>query len=301
MTDEVSDQNATIERLEKELESERETSAKLRLSLENLDRKVASVQDEFERRFEDVQARARKAESKLSDQSARLNVLGAGREESMRELNETRAELARVAAERDKLQRQLVSVEEMQTETIALSDEDPDSGAVTQDALPTIEELMANLNIMMEEAGQDGRAPELGQALEAPDGEWQEMISPELMAPEEFVRREAEQEVASSPERCRLLVYLGDEQPIRYPIHKEVTTIGRAESADIQIEGDFISRVHARIVSAEGKTYIEDAGSKNGIKLNYEHVQRRELQHGDVIGFGRLRFTYIDSGGLAPD
>lgn len=296
--DNSAEHEPTIERLEKDLESEREKSAKLRQSLENLENKIAEVQAQFEQRLEDVQSRARKAESKLVDQSARLNLLGAGREESMRELKETRAELKRVASERDRLQKQLTDVEDMQTETIALPEEedDPESLGATQDALPTIDELMANLNTMIEESGNDGRRPDLGQQLnESQDGEWQEMIAPELIAPERFIA-EAERGSADSSQRRRLLVYLGSEHPIKYPLYKEVMTIGRADSADIQIEGDFISRVHARIVSTEEETYIEDAGSKNGIKLNSEHVERHVLEHGDIIGFGKLRFTFVDSG-----
>lgn len=298
MSENESGQVATIESLEDELAAERETSAKLRQSLENLERTVAEVKDEFEQRFEDVQTRARKAEAKLVDQSARLNALGAGREQSMRELNDMRAELARVASERDRLQRRLVAVEGMQTETVALPDGGPENDAATQDALPTIDELMASLNTMIEAGDDDGRRLDSGQSSDIQESEWREMIAPEVIAPEEFVRREAEREAARSPQRRRLLVYLHEERPIKYPIYKDVMTIGRAESADIQIDGDFISRVHARIVSADGRTFIEDAGSKNGIKVNSEHVRRGELEHGDVIGLGILRFTFIDSGGV---
>ena len=72
-------------------------------------------------------------------------------------------------------------------------------------------------------------------------------------------------------------------------------TIGRADSADIRIDGAFISRIHARIVCRDDGTMIEDAGSKNGFKVNSEAVKHHNLTHGDVIGIGKLRFMFVDT------
>jgi pSer/pThr/pTyr-binding forkhead associated (FHA) protein len=74
-----------------------------------------------------------------------------------------------------------------------------------------------------------------------------------------------------------------------------VITIGRSTSADIQIDDDFISRIHARIVSDEYRTIVEDVDSKNGIKVNSRLIARHALQHGDVIGLGKLRFTFVET------
>jgi pSer/pThr/pTyr-binding forkhead associated (FHA) protein len=153
------------------------------------------------------------------------------------------------------------------------------------------------------------------------------MLAPELIVPEEFGgkdeskgRRERRREerrraMASAPRSIaipeaaapgenpapppvsgmtRLLVFLDAAHPIKYPLFKDVMTIGRSESADIQIDGHFISRVHARIVRAADKVTVEDVGSKNGISVNSEAVTRHELKHGDVIGIGKLRFTFIE-------
>ena len=93
----------------------------------------------------------------------------------------------------------------------------------------------------------------------------------------------------------QLLVYVDSEHPIKYPLHKEVMTIGRSESADIPIDAVFISGIHARIICREDGTVIEDAGSKNGFKVNSEAVKRHNLTHGDVIGIGQLRLTFVDA------
>jgi hypothetical protein len=94
----------------------------------------------------------------------------------------------------------------------------------------------------------------------------------------------------------RLLVCVDAEPPIKYPLFKTVMTIGRAETADIRVDGDFISRVHARVTTAnDGQVSAEDVASKNGIKVNGQEVRRQVLRHGDVLSLGRLHFTFIDT------
>jgi hypothetical protein len=244
-------------------------------------------------------------------------ALGSGREETMRLLAETRAELARVIAERDQLRKQFVAIEGMQTETVAFTEKEQQEAKEAtgnRETLPSIDELMANLNDMMVQDPRKGVRLS-GQSTEAPESAYQEMLAPELIVPEEFGGKD---ESKRRPERRRedrrregvkensaqdpvgstthLLVYLDAAHPIKYPLFKDVMTIGRSENADIQIEGHFISRVHARILRAANKVTVEDVGSKNGVSVNAETVTRRELKHGDVIGIGRLRFAFIEAG-----
>jgi hypothetical protein len=245
--------------------------------------------ERLERDLRDALDRNARAESKLADLSARVHALGSGREETMLLLSETRAELKRVAAERDRLKKELTGIDAMQTETIALPDGEEEEPGMHP--APSINELMLNLNAMMDESGK-GRGRLSGAAAEQPDAEWREMIPAEVIAPEEFgATRDGK---AAGAKTQRLLVYLDGAHPIKYPIYKEVMTIGRADDADIQIEGDFISRIHARIVTAPGKAVIEDAGSKNGLKINSKIVERHDLRHGDVIAIGKLRFTFVE-------
>jgi hypothetical protein len=267
----------------------------------------------LEQELREMRARSDAAEARLADQSARLNALGSGREETMRLLGETRAELARVIAERDQLRKQFIAIEGMQTETVAFTEEEEEEAAKAtgrRQVLPTIDELMANLNDMMVKDPRRG-VRLTGQSTETPEPVYQEMLAPELIAPEEFGgkdeskrrserRRENRRSNAIAQSgvapTTHLLVYLDAEHPIKYPLYKDVMTIGRSENADIQIEGHFISRVHARILRVADKVSVEDVGSKNGVSVNAESVTRRELKHGDVIGIGRLRFTFIEVG-----
>jgi hypothetical protein len=288
------------------------------------DTESAALIARLEQELRDMRARSEAAEARLADQSSRLMALGSGREETMRLLGETRAELARVTAERDQLRKQFVSIEGMQTETVAFTEQqqqEAKEATGNRETLPSIDELMKNLNDMMVQDPRKG-VRLTGQSTETPDPVYQEMLAPELIVPEEFGgkdeskrrterrredrRRERKaQSVQSSdtPESpaspngatTHLLVYLDAAHPIKYPLFKDVMTIGRSENADIQIEGHFISRVHARLFRAANKVTVEDVGSKNGVSVNAETVTRQELKHGDVIGIGRLRFAFIES------
>jgi len=292
--DTAGEDHAAIARLEQALDTEVKTSAGLRDSLDELRAKVDQIASSFEQRLEEATRRSTTAEHKIADQQKRLVALGSGREESMKLLADARAELARVSIERDELRKQLARIDGMQTATITLGQEEIEEPNIRQ-ALPSIEELMASLG-SIEEAGTRHDSGHLLSPVVGDDEESQEMIAPELVFPEEFGDGKAKSRAAASPARVsRVLVFLDHDTPIKYPIYKNVMTIGRSEQADIQINSDFISRVHARLVSTENSVILEDVDSKNGIKVNSKLTNRHALRHGDVIGLGKLRFTFIDA------
>jgi len=234
-----------------------------------------------------------RAHTRIAEQSARIAALARGREESMRLLDDARAELGRVAAERNRLQQRLVAVEDMQTQTVALPENDAaDTGS--QAELPNVDELMVSLNAMLEDS--DAPVQRRRLAVEQPDAEWHEMIAAEVIAPNVFDDGLQPGAAAPSLPTPRFLVFMNADHPISYPLHKDVMTIGRSESADIKIFGEFVSRIHARIVCREDGVMIEDAGSKNGFKINSKDVERHELQHGDVVTIGKLHLTFVDPG-----
>jgi hypothetical protein len=294
-----------LARLERALAAETATSSSLRESLDALRSKVEQIEASFTQRLEEATRRSSTAEHKLADQQQRLAALGSGREETMRLLAEARSAVARVTIERDELRKQLARVDGMQSSTVALTEEEQDEEPAIQPALPSIEDLMASLGVI-EEAGAAPQPRREGGHLQArvtlDDEESQEMIAPELVFPEEFEEKKGEKPTraddaaaGASGSISRVLVFLDAKQPIKYPLYKKVMTIGRADDADIQVNSDFISRVHARLVSTEAGVTIEDVDSKNGIKVNSKPIERQTLRHGDVLGLGRLRFTFIDT------
>jgi hypothetical protein len=287
--------HAAIARLEQALDAEVKTSESLRDSLDELRAKVDQIETAFMQRLEDATRRGATAEHKLADQQKRLTALGNGREDSMRLLAEARSELARVGAERDELRKALARIDDMQTATVTLGAEEIEEPSIHH-SLPSIEELMASLS-SIEEAGTQHDSGHLLSPVTGDDEESQEMIAPELVFPEEFAEDEQKTRGGPShPRVSRVLVFLDEDTPIKYPLYKNVMTIGRSEQADIQVNSDFISRVHARLLCSEDSVVLEDVDSKNGIRVNSKLTNRHPLQHGDVIGLGRLRFTFLDTG-----
>jgi adenylate cyclase len=69
--------------------------------------------------------------------------------------------------------------------------------------------------------------------------------------------------------------------------------VGRSGQAAIQIDGDLVSRRHARFYEEGGRWCVEDLGSRNGTLVNGERAATSVLKNGDVvmIGYGRIEFT----------
>ncbi len=67
---------------------------------------------------------------------------------------------------------------------------------------------------------------------------------------------------------------------------KHSWSIGRSSENDIVIGDVTVSKRHARLILIDGKLYIEDLGSTNGIILNSEKVSRSPLKKGDLLKLG---------------
>lgn len=67
-------------------------------------------------------------------------------------------------------------------------------------------------------------------------------------------------------------------------------TIGRVETADLQIDSARVSREHAQIALEEGRFVILDRGSTNGTYVNGHRIDRAvALSFGDELTIGRVR------------
>lgn len=96
----------------------------------------------------------------------------------------------------------------------------------------------------------------------------------------------------------------GKRRDMEYKIYdtyavRENTSIGRNRKNDICIPAPFMSATHARIFFADGDFYIEDLGSTNGTLVNGKYVGNYTvpLKSGDKIGFGNIRFVFIENDG----
>jgi hypothetical protein len=228
-----------------------------------------------------------KLKRKIDDQNERIEALARGREQGMMTVGQLRQELALVAADRDQLRRQLTQLEGMQTETLALDDDLISQATGKHEELPSIDELMATFS------GASGALAASHSTLTVradpadTSGEYQEMISPDLIV------------LGSSHERAkapaeRYLVLIREGTATKCPLDQDLLTIGRSDSADIKVDGDYISRIHSRILRIGMDSVIEDADSKNGTRVNGEIVERHVLKHGDVIRIGTASFRFVD-------
>jgi serine phosphatase RsbU (regulator of sigma subunit) len=62
--------------------------------------------------------------------------------------------------------------------------------------------------------------------------------------------------------------------------------IGRQPDSDLILRDSRVSRSHARIVVDDGRYVLEDAGSRHGIFVNGQRIERQPLVHADRIDFG---------------
>ena len=92
----------------------------------------------------------------------------------------------------------------------------------------------------------------------------------------------------------RLIVNMNGGETLKYPLSKHIMTIGREPHNDIHIRSRYISRFHARIVSDQDGSIIEDLDSRNGIAVNAKKVRRQVLRSGDLIDLGRVQLKFID-------
>jgi len=89
--------------------------------------------------------------------------------------------------------------------------------------------------------------------------------------------------------------YLKSLRPEIPPIifHREILTLGRSETCDVQIDNAFLSHVHASIFFNNGDFFLTDLNSTNGTFVNDQPVKVRKLEIGDVIRFGSVRYQLM--------
>ena len=70
-------------------------------------------------------------------------------------------------------------------------------------------------------------------------------------------------------------------------------SIGRSKEADVQIDDRYASGLHARVLSREGRFYVEDMNSTNGTLLNGATLQgEAELVDRDTVQIGDTIFRF---------
>ncbi len=94
----------------------------------------------------------------------------------------------------------------------------------------------------------------------------------------------------------RLVIFSEDKSTQVIRLDKEHYTIGRTRDQDIILTGRGVSRLHAEIERAiDGKFFIRDLGSKNGVYLNNERLQSGQaarLEPEKIVRLGEYWIQY---------
>jgi phosphoserine phosphatase RsbU/P len=90
-----------------------------------------------------------------------------------------------------------------------------------------------------------------------------------------------------------LVVVKGPRQGTRFPLDRDVVSLGRSTNAQIVLASSEVSRLHSRILQRDGSFFIEDLQSPNGTYLNGRRLSKAApLADGDSIQIGPYTFAF---------
>jgi len=90
-------------------------------------------------------------------------------------------------------------------------------------------------------------------------------------------------------------------QDMSIEVPKGEFLIGRSSECNLVLDDPSISRVHAAIILLEDRLYVEDRGSRNGVIVNYAHVENRtRLRDGDNITLGQQNIRVVCMDRVSP-
>jgi hypothetical protein len=79
----------------------------------------------------------------------------------------------------------------------------------------------------------------------------------------------------------------------RLALKRTVVTIGRGEDNDIWLDDDLASRHHAELAWDQGRIYITDCDSLNGVLLNGQRIHKTAIiEHNADVEIGTHRFLF---------
>jgi pSer/pThr/pTyr-binding forkhead associated (FHA) protein len=95
---------------------------------------------------------------------------------------------------------------------------------------------------------------------------------------------------------ARLVMLTAPAPGAEYALSGESMRIGRSEELDIWVNHRSISREHASF-TREGDAYVvRDLDSANGVRVNGSDLTEAELQSGDILELGQVRFRFVGEG-----
>src|SRR5690606_29735307 len=100
-------------------------------------------------------------------------------------------------------------------------------------------------------------------------------------------------------QQARLVVISSNFAGQEFPIARTEMVIGRNAECDIIIDHRSVSGTHAKIVRAPNGIFkVVDLNSANGVKVNGAQFSVKELNSGEIIELGHVRFRFCAPGEL---
>jgi DNA repair exonuclease SbcCD ATPase subunit len=167
-----------IAKLERAITEEREHSATLRKTIDELRFKSETLDRSYSKQLDDARKRCEAAERELEQQKAQVAELSGTDKNATQQLSEARADLKRVTSERDRLRKALSALGSAPTKpfTQDAGNREPEADAMSIDEL--LEDAIwasEQKRINQQRGGNDSRLPD------ADKSPTEEMLSPELI------------------------------------------------------------------------------------------------------------------------
>lgn len=102
----------------------------------------------------------------------------------------------------------------------------------------------------------------------------------------------ADEQATSDISHGQLMVEQKGKPAFTHELNKDETIIGRSSKADIILDGQFVSRKHARVIMEKGSFFMEDLGSKMSLLHNGDKIKRHEMKNGDEFLIGSIKLTF---------
>jgi hypothetical protein len=80
-----------------------------------------------------------------------------------------------------------------------------------------------------------------------------------------------------------------------FPLGEEKKfVVGRSETCELCVDDPLASRTHAAFSVTDGHVFVEDLGSRNGVRVNGEKITSvREIVHGDQVRVGSQELVLV--------
>ncbi len=95
-----------------------------------------------------------------------------------------------------------------------------------------------------------------------------------------------------SEEPAQVVALNGPHRGEHWGLGAEPVSLGRGPDQHIQLQDPSVSRYHAVIRLTQGKHWIEDSHSTNGLRVNGNLVKKALLEDGDLLQLGNTRLQF---------